>query len=205
MTTFLIDSSKRDQKLFSVNNDWIINFSQNYQHIHKIKLLGGFLCNSQYIINSNNKIEKFLYEKCERSPFYETVHTDLYNHFEKFNENPWSSVEKELLDNYFDVTFLRCKIGTVVNSKDNRIYGWRGITLKECIKDFNYKILPNKVNSKKVKQINIQNELIATFNSQREAAVYLKITAGALNASMKKGKLVRDVNTNTDYYFNYDV
>lgn len=56
MTTFLIDSSKRDQRLFQVNNDWIINFSQNYENIHKIKLLGGFLCNSQYIINANNKI-----------------------------------------------------------------------------------------------------------------------------------------------------
>ena len=55
MTTFLLDSSKRDQTLFPVNNDWTINFSQNYQKIHKIKFLGGFLCNSQYIINANNK------------------------------------------------------------------------------------------------------------------------------------------------------
>ena len=56
MTTFLIDSSKRNKLFFPVNNNWTIDFSQNYENIHKIKLLGGFLCNSQYIINAKKKL-----------------------------------------------------------------------------------------------------------------------------------------------------
>jgi phage anti-repressor protein len=161
-------------------------------------------------VNSNNKIENFLYNKCDRSPFYEISHLNLYNEFEKFQKKidkdyMFTSVEKELLDNYFDITFLRSKIGSVVKDKDNRIYGWRGVTLKECKQDFNYKILPNKVNGKIVKQINIKGELIRTFNSQREAAIYLKMTPGGLNTAMKKHRLIKDSSDGINYYFNYDV
>jgi prophage antirepressor-like protein len=171
------------------------------------KIKPEFYTFKQYI-NSTNIIEQFLYEKCERAPFYEISHINLYNEFEKYSkilnkDYIWSSVEKEILDNYFDVTFLRSKIGAVVKGKDNRVYGWRGITLKESKQDFNYKILPNKINSKIVKQVNLQGELIKTFNSQREAAAYLKITPGALNTSMKKHKLIKD--GNLICYFNYDI
>jgi len=163
----------------------------------------------QQYINSNDKIEKFLYEKCERSPFYEISHINLYNEFEKFNKTlntnyVYSSVEKIILENYFDVTFLRSKIGKVIDDKDERVYGWRGVILKEYKQDFNYKILPNKINSKIVKQVNVQGELIKIFNSQREAAAYLNITPGALNTSMKKHRLIKDKD-DIQSYFNYDI
>ena len=225
----LVSELKVQWKMWSKNGDnsfWqntLTNLKKEYEIIKmntngigraKKECFQGFKIKAEFytfehFLNSNNKIENFLYDKCDRSPFNEINHVNLYNEFEKFNKDldknyTFTSVEKEILDNYFDITFLRSKIGSVVKDKDNRVYGWRGVTLKECKRDFNYKILPNKLNSKIVQQINIKNELIRTFNSQREAALYLKMTPGGLNTAMKKHRLIKDSNDGIDYYFNYE-
>jgi phage anti-repressor protein len=226
----LVSELKVQWKMWSKNGDnslWqntLINLKKQYEIIKmntngigraKKECFQGFKIKAEFytfehFLNSNNKIENFLYEKCDRLPFNEISHTNLYNEFEKFNKDLdknyiFTSVEKEILDNYFDITFLRSKIGSVVKDKDNRVYGWRGVTLKEYKQDFNYKILPNRLNSKIVKQINIKGELVRTFNSQREAALYLKMSPGGLNTAMKKHKLIKDTNDGVNYYFNYDL
>jgi hypothetical protein len=76
--------------------------------------------------------------------------------------------------------------------------------LKSNIKNIDYRVLPNKLNSKKVLQYNLNNELIQTFNSQREVALYLKISSGAVNTNIKKNKLMIDPNTCLKYYFKND-
>jgi phage anti-repressor protein len=197
---------KKEYKIIKMNTNGIGRAKKECFQGFKIK---PEFYTFEHFLNSNNNIENFLYEKCDRSPFNELSHTNLYNEFEKFNKDLdknyiFTSVEKEILDNYFDITFLRSKIGSVVKDKDNRVYGWRGVTLKECKQDFNYKILPNKLNSKIVQQINIKNELIRTFNSQREAALHLKMTPGGLNTAMKKHRLIKDSNDGIHYYFNYE-
>ena len=210
------DDSIWQKTLVNLKNEFkIIKMNTNGIGRAKKECFQGFKIKDEFytfehFLNSNNKIEKFLYEKCDRSPFNEISHTNLYYEFEKFNKDldknfVFSTIEKEILDNYFDIIFLRSKIGYVVEGKDRRVYGWRGVTLKECKQDFNYKILPNKLNSKIVKQINIKGELVKTFNSQREAALYLKMSPGGLNTAMKKHKLIKDTNDGVNYYFNYDL
>ena len=165
------------------------------------------------IIQNKDDILNFLNNKCERNVFNDISHIDLYNEYIKYqksinNTYEWTPLEKEILDNFFDIVFFRSKIGQVqkdVNGIliDNRIYGWKGITLKELKQNYNYKILPNRLNSKKINQNDINNNIIQTFNSQRDAATYLKITPGALNTNMKKHTSIKDPITNNDTYFNY--
>ena len=168
------------------------------------------LYNFENSLQEEYNLNIFLFEKCKKGPFYQIAHNELYYEYEKFNkelnaEYTFTTLEKTKLDNHFNITFLRSKVGTVVGKKDNRIYGWKGVSLTLNIKYTDYKVLPNKLNSKKVLQYSTDNVLLKTFNSQREVAMYLNMSTSAVNTNMKKCKLINDPNINTKCYFKYDI
>ena len=50
----IIDSSKRNTALYSLNNNFVYNTNRTYYNPKKLSLISAIICNSQYIINSNN-------------------------------------------------------------------------------------------------------------------------------------------------------
>ena len=179
------------------------NIDQNKTRSKKEHFVGFKLKKIMYKFKNNNDndniIENFLYEKCDKNPFYQINHTDIYIEYEKFTKN-FSSAEKEKLDNYLDVNFIRKKVGTVIDKKDNRIYGWAGLNLKTN----KIVVKKNTINAKKIKQINSTGTIILnTFNTQKDAAKYLSISAGALSTNMKKGILINDPISKEQTYFRF--
>jgi prophage antirepressor-like protein len=205
---------KNVEKYFTEKFTIIKHKLENMHRIKKECFQGLKFKNSIYNFNQNNednednedRLDVFLFEKCKKGPFFQIAHNELYYEYEKYMieiypEYIFTTLEQTKLDNYCNITFLRTKVGTVVNKKDNRIYGWRGVSLKSNIKNIDYKVLPNKLNSKKVFQYNLENILIKTFDSQRDVAFHLKISPGAVNTNIKKNKLMIDPLTGLQYYF----
>jgi hypothetical protein len=54
-TTVVLDSSQRDA-VYLLNNKWQYNLQNVYEKVKKIKLIGAIIGNSEYIINTNNKV-----------------------------------------------------------------------------------------------------------------------------------------------------
>jgi len=161
---------------------------------------------------SVNKIENFLYDSCKKSPLLKISHNDLYLSFEKYNKQKdekyiFTTVEKELLDNYFDCNFLRSKVGSVINKKDGRIYGWAGIGLKENKKEISYKIITKTTNknAKKVLQKDSDGNILNEFYSLTTAASYLKLHSATLSNHIKSKKMIKDDSKNLETYFTYSL
>ena len=57
----IIDSSKRNTTLYPVNNSFKYNTNKTYSNPTKISLLSAIICNSQYVINSNNNLFNLTY------------------------------------------------------------------------------------------------------------------------------------------------
>ena len=154
-------------------------------------------------VNGESIIEKFLFEKCKRSPNYQITRNDLLdelknNPSQDFNLD--SDVIKNKIINYFDINFTRIKIGNVTDKKDLRRFGYLGVALNtnnnpENIPEIS-KMLGNPV---KVYQIEVSTKkVIREFDSQRLAAEFMNISPSLMYINMKTGKQ-RD-----NYIFSYN-
>ena len=133
-------------------------------------------------VNGDSIIENFLFEKCNRGPTLRITKKDLLDNFEDF-EN--SDIVKKNIINYFDIYFLRDKMGDTTPNKDLRQPGYLGVELKITVK----KIRKNKVNSKKVYQIQVSTKkVLREFESQRDAAKFMNVSPSLMYINIKTKK-----------------
>lgn len=74
--TIVIDSASRNWNKEN-NNDYTINLGQNFQYVHSIELIDGYVPASGYIINNNNNLLYF--QEHNDSPIIACVNPGNYN------------------------------------------------------------------------------------------------------------------------------
>ena len=131
--------------------------------------------------DSNNKIiERFLYERCIKSPNYRISMQEVFTDFQEFyknikeTNNTVTHIMQEKIKNYLYVYFIRLRSGESNLEKDTRLNGWFGFTLKN--KDNPEHILNYKPkNAKHVEQVNVSTgDVFKTWSSLTDLAGYLK-------------------------------
>lgn len=144
-------------------------------------------------INGESIIEKFLFEKCKRSPNYQISKTELFDELKSE-----SDIIKNKILNYFDINFTRTRIGDVVNKKDLRQRGYLGVALKTNNNPENI-IKKMSGHPKKVYQIEVSTKkVIREFDSQTLAAEFMNVSPSVMYLIMKTGRQ-RD-----NYIFSYN-
>jgi phage anti-repressor protein len=146
-------------------------------------------------INGDSIIEKFLFEKCKRSPNYQISKSELLGEL-----NSDSDIIKNKILNYFDINFTRTRIGDVIDKKDLRQRGYLGVALKTSNNPENIpKVSKILGNPKKVYQIEVSTKkVLREFDSQIRAAEFMNVSASVMYYIMKTGR------QSDNYIFSYN-
>jgi len=142
---------------------------------------------------TNFIIERFLYERCQRSPGYRETMQDCFIDFEKWytgldnnKSRCMQYVIKEKLKNYLDIQFIRLRKGDESNGLDHRLGGWVGFALKtnnipEPVKNYKPK------NAKKIIQKDVNtNKIIREWSSVSDASEYIKKSTTTTSTLIKR-------------------
>lgn len=145
--------------------------------------------------NGESIVEKFLFEKCKRSPNYQISKSELLGEL-----NSDSDIIKNKILNYFDINFTRTRIGDIIDKKDLRQRGYLGVALNTSNNPENIpKVSKILGNPKKVYQIEVSTKkVVREFDSQRLAAEFMNVSPAVMYVIMKTGRQ-RD-----NYIFSYN-
>ena len=182
----LIKYTKTKYKVFDKRHNPLVSTSKMTDYFRGIRLKRECY-EFEQPINDKYIIENFLYECCYRNPCYRVTIQDVNKEFEEFyGKDNFSFVIKEQVKDYFDNLFIRLRTGDPGDGQDKRLSGWLGIALKSSQvpePELHY----NPKNTKKVNQIRTDTqEIITTWSSIVELAVYLKKSTTVTSTIVKR-------------------